>query len=55
MHADLLCNVRFYRYFGSRLTVLLPSVMAFFACLSAFSLPLTSLCPEIHLRVIVKL
>lgn len=49
--ADLLCGRVFLRSLGSRHLSLLPSVIAFFACSSARSLPSTPLWPGTHWTV----
>jgi len=49
--ADLLCGRAFLSILGSSDVLLLPSVIAFFACSSANSLPSTPLCPGIHCMV----
>jgi hypothetical protein len=51
--ADFLCGSLFLRSVGRALVSSLPSVMAFFACLSAFSFPSTPLCPGTHLTFIL--
>jgi len=48
---DLLCGRAFLSTFGNSDVLLLPSVIAFFACSSANSLPSTPLWPGIHLIV----
>jgi hypothetical protein len=45
---DLLYGSIFLRFFGRSCVLLLPSVIAFFACSSAHLLPSTPLCPGIH-------
>jgi hypothetical protein len=50
--ADLLCSSHFFRSFSSLSKLLLPSVAAFFACLSVFSFPSILLCPGTHLTFI---